>query len=118
MDDNFFFSIDRLVEFGIGMSVAQQMVKTMNQTMQNMYVPGVQNPMPQPAAPLIYIALDGNPTGPLSASEVSQLIQDRKINKDTLAWMPGMPTWQTIDKIPAIMRIVALTPPPIPESVI
>lgn len=30
MDDNSFFSIDRLVEFGVGMAVANQMVRTMN----------------------------------------------------------------------------------------
>ena len=114
MDENSFFSIDRLVEFGIGMSVAQQMVNSMNKTMQQMYVPGVQNPVTQPSSPLIYLAIEGSQAGPFSEAEVSQLIQDHKITKDSLAWMPGMREWQSIDKIPAIMRIVALTPPPVP----
>ena len=39
--DNNFNSIDRLVEFGMGMAVAQQMVNTMNYAMSNMKVPGV-----------------------------------------------------------------------------
>ena len=116
MNDNSFFSIDRLVEFGIGLSVAQQMVKTMNQTMQQMYVPGVQNPMPQSPMPLIYIVVEGSQAGPFTEAEVSQLICNHKITKDSFAWMPGMPEWQTIEKIPAIMRIVALTPPPIPTT--
>ena len=30
MDDNHFFSIDRLVEFGLGMGMAQQMIRVMN----------------------------------------------------------------------------------------
>ena len=33
MDNNSFFSVDRLVEFGLGMAMAQQMVGMMNQTM-------------------------------------------------------------------------------------
>ena len=45
MDNNSFFSIDRLVEFGMGMAVAQQMVKTMNESMTSMHVPGAMNKM-------------------------------------------------------------------------
>ena len=39
--DNNFNSIERLMEFGMGMAVAQQMVNTMNYAMTNMNVPGV-----------------------------------------------------------------------------
>ena len=39
--ENDFNSIDRLVEFGMGIAVAQQMVNTMNYAMSNMAVPGV-----------------------------------------------------------------------------
>ena len=38
MDNQSFFSIDRLVEFGLGMGIAQQMVGMMNRYMQQMYV--------------------------------------------------------------------------------
>lgn len=31
MDDNSFSSIDRLMEFGMSMGIAQQMINTMNQ---------------------------------------------------------------------------------------
>ena len=48
MDDQSFFSIDRLVEFGLGMGIAQQMVGMMNQYMQQMYVPGSIQSMPKP----------------------------------------------------------------------
>ena len=33
MDNNDFFSLDRLLEFGLGMGMAQQMINTMNQSM-------------------------------------------------------------------------------------
>ena len=72
MDDNSFFSIDRLVEFGLGMGIAQQ-----------------------------------------NDGELSQLISQKRINKDTLAWVPGLTAWKPIEQIPAILKVVALTPPPL-----
>ena len=44
MEDNSFFSIDRLVEFGLGLSVARQMVDVMNNTIQNAVIPGAAMP--------------------------------------------------------------------------
>lgn len=116
MDENSFFSIDRLVEFGMGMAMAQQMVQMMNQSMKQMYVPGSIQSMPVPPVPTIYVVQNGQAVGPLAESDFSQLVTDRKVTKDTLAWMPGMPAWQPIEQIPAILKIVALTPPPLPDN--
>ena len=113
MNDQSFFSIDRLIEFGLGMGMAQQMIGMMNQSMQQMYVPGsiqaISKPMPQ----LYYVAIDGKQTGPLNDSEISQLITQKRIDKDSLVWMPGMAAWQPIEQIPAILKLIALTPPPL-----
>ena len=116
MNDNSFFSIDRLVEFGLGMGMAQQMVGMMNQYMQSMYVPGSIQSMPKPIPQVYYVAIDGKQVGPLNDSEISQLISRQEITKDTLAWIPGMQDWQPIEQIPAILRIVALTPPVLPTE--
>ena len=113
MDNNGFFSIDRLVEFGLGMGIAQQMVNVMNQSMRSMYVPGSIQSMPQPVQSIYYVALEGKAVGPLNDSELSQLISQKKVNKDTLAWIPGMTAWQPIEKVPSILKVVALTPPPL-----
>lgn len=113
MNDNCFYSVDRLVEFGMGMSMAQQMIQMMNQAMSQMNIPGSINTIPQPTL-CIYVAIDGKPVGPLTDVEFSHLIIDKKVTKDTLAWMPGMLDWQPIEHIPAILKIVALAPPPIP----
>lgn len=113
MSNDNFFSMDRLVEFGLGVGVAQQMIRTMNQSMQNMYVPGSIQSMPQTASPIYYVALDGKAIGPLNDSEMMQLVSQRKVNKDTLCWMPGMPTWKAIEEVPAVLKLIALTPPPL-----
>lgn len=113
MNDNSFFSLDRLIEFGLGMGMAQQMVRTMNESMQQMYVPGSIQSMPQPVAQAFYVGIDGQSVGPLSVSELSQLISQRRVTKDTLCWMPGMPAWKPVEQVPAVLKIVALTPPPL-----
>lgn len=116
MDENSFFSIDRLVEFGLGMAMAQQMVQVMNQSMKQMYVPGSIQSMPTSLVQPIYVVMDGQPVGPLSESDFLQLVTHRKVTKDTLAWLPGMPGWKPIEQIPTILKIVALTPPPLPDN--
>jgi hypothetical protein len=112
-----FYSIDRLLEFGMGMAVAQQMVQSMNETMRHMHIPGVQNPM-QPQqntvpARVYYAVFDGKQAGPFSETEIVRLIADKKLSKETLVWCPGLDSWKTAENIPEILRLVALTPPAI-----
>lgn len=113
MNEQSFFSIDRLVEFGLGMGLAQQMVGMMNQYMQSMYVPGSIQSMPKPMPQIYYVAIDGQQVGPLNDSELSQLVIHKKISKDTLSWVPGMVSWKPIEQVPAILKVIALTPPPL-----
>lgn len=117
MNNDNFLSLDRLVEFGLGMSMARQMVNVMNESMQNMYVPGsIKTISATPSPTTIYVAIEGSSIGPLNESEFSQLVTNKTVTKDTLAWMPGMQNWQPIEKIPAILKIVALSPPPLPTN--
>ena len=114
MDNESFYSIDRLVEFVMGMAMAQQMVKVMNETMQAMYVPGAPNTISAPQALSIYVGIDGKPIGPLNESEFTKMVSDKKVTCSTLVWMPGMIGWKPIDQVPDALRIIALAPPPIP----
>lgn len=112
MDDNSFFSVDRLLEFGMSMAVAQQMINTMNQAMREMHVPGAQNVM-MPSPPQVYYAIvDSCQTGPLSDADMLMLINQHRINKDSYIWMPGMVAWKTAADVPSLMRLVAMAPPP------
>lgn len=114
MDNGNFYSIDRLVEFGMGMAMAQQMIRVMNETMQTMYVPGSPNNLPIPQVFTIYVGIDGKPIGPLNESEFTKMVSEKKVTCSTLVWMPGMTGWKPIDQVPAALRIIALVPPPIP----
>lgn len=120
MDESSFYSIDRLVEFGLTLGVATQMANSMNASLQAMQIPGARNPM-QPNAlaedqPLFYAVLDGGPVGPLATSELSRLIAEKRVTKKTYVWKPGMSDWQLAENVPEVLKLVALTPPPIPEG--
>ncbi|MDR0756155.1 MAG: GYF domain-containing protein [Puniceicoccales bacterium] len=112
MNEDSFYSINRLVEFGIGLSVAQQMVKTMNDAINNMRIPGTMNPMQAIPQVTYYAIIDNQQMGPFSEQDLSRLITDRKITKETYIWKPGMPKWEIAEKLPEVLKWVALSPPP------
>jgi hypothetical protein len=118
MDNNNFNSIDRLIEFGLSMAVAQQMVKSMNEAMSTAYIPGAQNTMNNPTQKKIpervyYAVFEGKQAGPFSETEIARLIGDKKLSKETLVWHPGLDNWKPVENIPEILRLVALAPPAI-----
>ncbi len=113
MNEHHFYSIDRLVEFGMEMAIASQMINMMNQSMSQMNVAGSTMPNRSGTLGYFYFVLNGVQAGPFSESEVMRLIVEKKLNIHTLAWRPGFTAWQEIQKVPEIMKLVALTPPPV-----
>lgn len=112
-----FSSIDRLVEFGMGLSLAQQMINTMNQCMNNMQVAGVNAGttgqsqsvvMPKTGSRQWYAVVNDRQVGPLSEQEVSRLIGNNNIDDSTLMWCAGMSGWQMTCNIPEINKLFLL----------
>jgi GYF domain 2 len=112
MNEESFYSIDRLVEFGMSMAVAQQMVASMNSAMNQMNVPGA-HMAPGHSNLLYFVVFEGKQAGPFSEAELSRLIGDGKLTKSTLMWKQGMTKWTEAENIPEILKLVALNPPPI-----
>ena len=112
MNDDSFFSMDRLVEFGMGMAIAQQMVKTMNQSMTNMHIPGAMNPIGKVDPNFFYAIIEGKQAGPFSEQELARLIGEKKVVKETYIWMPSLLNWKLAEQIPEVLKLVALAPPP------
>lgn len=115
-----FSNIDRLIEFGMGMSLARQMVNTMNNTMNNMQVAGVNaqstgnlnQQCGTACAPINtskwYVAIDDHMAGPLTEEEVSTLISRGNILNHTLLWCQGMQSWSMAQDIPEINKLLLL----------
>ena len=115
MNDSDFFSVDRLIEFGMSMAVAQQMIQSMNQTMQNMHIPGAMNAVSPPSSDY-YAVVNGDRIGPLTNAEMLKLVENKSINRHTYMWKPGMANWEIAEQLPEVLKLVALLPPPIPKS--
>jgi hypothetical protein len=96
MNNDHQYSINNLIEFGLSMSIAAQMIKVMNDN----------NPQPQS---IFYAIINDKQAGPFAESEVAQLISQKQITTETYIWRPGMSEWKKAVEIPEILRIVALT---------
>ena len=116
MNEDSFFLINRLVEFGISLAVAQQMVQTMNQAMTNMQVPGAMNSMQSAPQQFYYAIIEGKQAGPFSEQELSRLIAEKKVVKETYIWKPGLANWEIAEKLPEVLKLVALAPPPFQQN--
>ncbi len=105
--------MDRLLEFGLGIAMAQQMIQVMNESMKNMYVPGAMNNLqPAQTQTFYYALLDDVQAGPFSEQELSRLVAEKKVTKETYIWRLGMLQWQKAMELPDVLRLVALAPPP------
>ena len=117
MDDSNFFSMDRLVEFGMSMAVAKQMADTMNSSLTQMPVPGAGKVSDQSYEKVFFVAVDGKSEGPYSLTEMARLVGQGKIQKETYVWKPGMAKWDLAENVDGLLRMIALTPPPIPTNI-
>ena len=111
-----FYSMDKLVEFGMSAAVAGQMVSSMNQALNQMQMPGVGKAMPVSPDNIYFAVIDGSQSGPYSLIELSRLIAEKKIIKKTWIWKPGMSQWELAENVGEVLRLVAITPPPVPEE--
>lgn len=115
MDESNFFSMDRLIEFGMGVAVAKQMADTMNQSIARMTIPGAGKASVQNYDKVYYAVIEGKAAGPYSVTEMARLVDDRKIFKETYVWKPGMANWELAENVEELLKLIALTPPPIPK---
>jgi hypothetical protein len=111
------FSVERLVEFGMSAAIANQMIRTMNDTMgQTMQQwPSTMNAPQSGPSRLYYASVGGKQAGPFSETEIVRLVNDGTITKETYIWHQGMKEWKAAVDVPEILRIIALTPPPLPN---
>ncbi len=115
MEDNF-NSVNKLIEFGMSLAIAQQMVKSMNEATTNMKIPGTFPNFLQPRLLQLYVAIDGKQNGPFSDQELLKLIQENKLTKQSFVWKPGMEAWQIALNVPEVLNLFTMLPPPLPPA--
>lgn len=105
-----YYSVERLVEFGISMAVAQQMISGFQQAMAQSS-PAQALPQ-QPVNRVYYAIVNDAQVGPLSYHDIIRMVRERELHAGTLLWTPGNPSWLPASSFAEIMTIVAAAPPP------
>lgn len=105
-----FSTIDHLVEFGLGIAVAQQMVSTMNHSVDNMRIAGVENKFHKSITEY-FAVVDGKQAGPFDEEELKTLVQSHVITKEILMWTKGMSAWKYAGELSIVNKIFMLYPP-------
>lgn len=109
---NNFDSIDRLMEIGFSMAIAQQMMQTMNQCIANTTVPQVQvapPAMPAPERRQYYAVIDDKVSGPFNDDELLTLAKTNVLRADTMIWSPGYPGWCRARTLPDVNKYIILS---------
>lgn len=106
-----FSPMERMLEMGLGLGLAQQMMRTMNECMQTTQVPQVtlQSPqMPSTDNRQYYAVVDEKVSGPFSESELTVMSQNQKLKRDTYVWKQGMQNWVLAQDVPEVNKILIL----------
>lgn len=106
-DCNSFSSLDRLLEFGMGMAMAQQMMNTMNQTIAQMHIPAQTNAFQKQQANY-HLAINDAVAGPFTLGELETLVKAKTLTADTLVWKPGMTGWMKAADQPEVNKYILL----------
>ena len=122
----------------MGAAVGQNVAGTLNNTMQNMQMGGamqggmmqggamagnpmqgqVATPPPMPGAvppPLpqlnLFVAVNGQQTGPFDVTAVQQMVYARTLTPDTLVWKQGMTAWSPASTVAELVPLFNNLPP-------
>lgn len=116
-----FSSLDKLMEFGMGMGIATQMMNTMNNTLSRTAYAGTGiNPglSTQPKVAdnaaekkTFYIVHGEHVAGPMDEHEMTDLVKKGIVKDKTFCWSPGMESWNFAQDIPEINKILLLHSP-------
>ena len=63
------------------------------------------------------MALDGQQKGPFTLDQLRSEISAGRVQRNTLAWRNGMPSWTPIEQVPDLQTLFANVPPPLPKGV-
>jgi membrane protease subunit (stomatin/prohibitin family) len=98
---------------GMGLGMGFAMANQMGQAMAGAAAGG---PPPVPGSAGIYIAVNGQQTGPFDLAALRQQVAARTLTPETLVWKQGMVSWQPASQVIEVAALFRETPPPIPPK--
>jgi len=100
----------------LGGAMGNQMAGMMNQMGQNINQ-NQQAPPPLPTSISYFIVLNGQQAGPFSLDELTQLVANNQLTKETQVWKAGMGNWEKAELVQDLTALFAQVPPPIPPTI-
>lgn len=102
---------------GMGFIMANQVGNSFQQNTQNTssLSPG-SAPPPLPTQAVIWVALDGQQSGPYDQAALANLKAQGKLTPSSLVWKEGMANWLEASALPDLKNLFGATPPPLPTA--
>lgn len=107
MEDNNF--LEKIMELGIGLSMARQMPDMLSGAMGKTPAQGAQQPPQIPQEAVFYLVVNGSQAGPFNEAALQRIIQNKLISPETLVWKPGMASWQPASAVPEVNKLFILS---------
>jgi len=61
----------------------------------------------------VFVAVNGQQTGPFDVPQLTQMAQSGQLTKDTLVWKAGMAAWAAASSLPELSAVLNSVPPPL-----
>ena len=123
------------VGIGMGFGMGGQMAGAMGGAFTNMVQqpginPGFSGGAPQAAAPQpppmpgppplpqlnLFVALNGQQSGPFEAPALQQMVMSGQLTRETLVWKQGMASWAAAGTVAELAQVFGAVPPPMPPA--
>jgi membrane protease subunit (stomatin/prohibitin family) len=98
---------------GVGMGMGTMMAGMFGQNM--MGQAGAATPPPLPGGQ-IFVGVNGRQTGPYSMEQLSQMVMQGNLNRESMVWKAGMAGWMQAGMVPELSSVFASVPPPLPPA--
>jgi membrane protease subunit (stomatin/prohibitin family) len=103
------------VGVGMGLGIGGQMAGAMGGTFAGQSQPGIGGAPLQPPLQL-YIAANGQQTGPFDLAVLQQMARSGQLTRDSLVWKQGMADWAAAGQITELSALFTAVPPPVPTA--
>lgn len=67
-----------------------------------------------PAQVQVYVAVNGQQSGPFDMAALLQMAHSGQLTRDSLVWKQGMAAWDTVGQVAELSALFVAVPPPIP----
>ena len=112
------------VGVGMGLGMGGQMAGAMGGMFAGQSLPQTQPgpggaplaPPPLPSQLQLFVAVNGQQTGPFDLAVLQQMARSGQLTRDSLVWEQGMAAWTAAGQVAELSALFGAVPPPVPPA--